>query len=54
VWTTVLGQTFPSPPWAPGQPTRNPNETYILVGQTGVFYDYLSNAVQEYAFEVAP
>ena len=32
----------------------NTGEIYVLIGSTGLFYDYLSNAVQEFACECAP
>lgn len=54
VWMTVLGTPFVNPPWAQGQPSNGTGEIYILVGSSGLFYDYLSNAVQEYACECAP
>ena len=50
----MLNQTFPSPPWAPGQPSNNAGENTILVASSGKFYDYLTNAPQEYACECAP
>lgn len=54
VWTTVLGQTFVSPPFQSGQPSNNTGEIYILVGTNGRFYDWVSNGAQEYACECAP
>lgn len=54
VWMTVLGTPFVNPPWAQGQPSNGTGENYVLVGSSGSFYDYLGNAVQEYACECAP
>jgi len=54
VWTSVLGQTFTSPPFQTGQPTNASDESYILVGSNGRFYDWHDYGTQEYACECAP
>ena len=50
----VLGRPFLNPPWADDQPSAGANQPAILVDMLGEFYDYFTDAPQEFACECAP
>ncbi|HLL25496.1 MAG TPA: C-type lectin domain-containing protein [Kofleriaceae bacterium] len=53
-WTTVTNQPFPTITWGGGDPDKRPGEIYMLVRTTGAFYDWFSDAKQEFVCECTP